>query len=77
MALWPLYGGYVFPVVVRPENLTFSVKIDLVGQNQLPRKTIRMLTKLFNTSGPNLVILAWMSNELWLRQAQNGVNSDF
>ena len=23
MALWWLYGGYVFPVVVSPENLTF------------------------------------------------------
>ena len=21
--LWWLYGGYVFPVVVKPENLTF------------------------------------------------------
>ena len=32
---------------------------------------------LFSTSGPNLVILTWMGDELWSRQAQNGVNSDF
>ena len=77
MALWWLYGGYVFPVVVRPENLTFQVKFDLEGQGQLPSKTTKVLTKLFCTSGPNLVILAWMGNELWCGQAQNGVNSDF
>ena len=26
---WLLYGGYVVPVVVKPENLTFEVKFDL------------------------------------------------
>ena len=78
MALWRLYGDYVFPVVVGPENSTFlKVKYDLEGQGQLPPKTIGILTKLFYTSGPNLVILAWMSYELWCRQAQNGLNSDF
>ena len=40
-------------------------------------KTIRILTKVFCTSGPNLVILAWMDGELWCGQAQNGVNLDF
>ena len=55
----------------------FKVKYDLEGQGQLPPKTIGILTKLFYTSGPNLVILAWMSYELWWRQAQNGLNSDF
>ena len=77
MALWWLYGGYVFPVVVTPENSTFYVKFDLEGQGQLPPKTIGILIKLFCTSGPNLVILAWMGNELWFGQAQNGVNSEF
>ena len=56
MALWWLYGGYVFPVVVRPENSTFYIKFDLEGQGQLPPKTIRILTQLFSTCGPNLVI---------------------
>ena len=77
MALWWLYGGYVFPEVVRPENSTFSVKFDPEGQGQLPPKTIGILTKVFCTSGPNLVILVWMGNELWCGQAQNGVNSDY
>ena len=63
--------------MVRPENLTFYIKFDLKGQSQLPPKTIGILTKLFSTSGPNLVILAWMGNALWCGQVQNGVNSDF
>ena len=78
MALWWLYGGYyVFPVVVRTENWTFEVKFDPEDQVQLSPKTIEVLTKLFSTFGPNLVILAWMGNELWCGQTQNGVNSDF
>ena len=35
MAIWWLYGGYVFPVVVKPENLTFQVKFDVEGQDIL------------------------------------------
>ena len=58
-------------------KLTFQVKFDLEGQGQLPPKTIEILTKLFCTSGPNLVILAWIGNELWCGNTQNGVNSDF
>ena len=58
MALWWLCGGYVFPVVVKPEILTFKVKFDLEGQCQSLSKTIGILTKVFCTSGPNLVILA-------------------
>ena len=38
VAVWWLYGGYVFPVVMKPENLTFQVKFDLEGQGQLPPK---------------------------------------
>ena len=45
--LWWLYGGYVFPVVVKPENLPFYVKFDLEGHSQIPPKTIGILTKLF------------------------------
>ena len=77
MAPWWLYGGYVFPVVVKLENWTFQVKFDLEGQSQLPRKTIGILTNVLCTSGPNLVIPAWMGDELWCKQAQNGANFDF
>ena len=35
------------------------------------------LNQWFCTSGPNLVILTWMGDELWCGQAQNGVNFDF
>ena len=43
--------------------------------NQPPKQEI--LTKVFSTSGPNLVALAWTGDELSRRQAQNGVNFDF
>ena len=52
----------------------FLIKFHLEGQDQLSPKTMGILTKLFSTSGPNLVILACMGNELWCGQAQNGVN---
>ena len=38
---------------------SFVVKFDLEGQGQSLPKTIGILTKVFCTSGPNLVILAW------------------
>ena len=34
-------------------------------------------TKVICTADQNLVILASAGNELWCRQAQNGVNLDF
>ena len=77
MALWWLYGGYVFQVVVKPVILTIKVQFDLEGQGQSPSKTIGILTNVFCTSAPNSVILAWMDDELWCGQAQNGVNFDF
>ena len=77
MAPWYLHGGYVFPVVVKLENLTFKVKFDLEGQGQLPPKTIGIFTNVFCTSGPNLAILAWMGDEFWCGQAQNGLNFYF
>ena len=45
-------------------------KFDLEGQGHLPPKTIGILTKLICTSGPNLVILAWMGYAIWYGQAQ-------
>ena len=40
-------------------NFDFQVKFDLEGQGQSPLKTIGILTKVYFTSGLNLVILAW------------------
>ena len=78
MAPWWLYGGYVFPVVVKLENWLFKSNLTLIkSQGQLPPKTIGILTNVFCTSGPNLVILAWMGDELWCKQAPNGVTFDF
>ena len=55
---------------------TFSVKFDLEDQGRLHPKTIGFLDKVFCTSGPNVVTLAWMGDELWCGQAQDGVNFD-
>ena len=52
-------------------NFEFEVKFDLEGQCQLPPKTIRILTKVFCFSGPNLVILAWTGDELSCRQGSD------
>ena len=41
--LW-LCGGYVIPVAVKSEILTFKVKFDLEGQGQSPSKTKGILT---------------------------------
>ena len=49
----------------------FEVKFDLEGQGQSPPKTIGILTKVFYTYGPNLVILALMGDELSRRQASD------
>ena len=50
-------------------NFDFEVKFDLEGQGQSPTKTTRILTKVFYTYGPNLVILAWADDELSRGQA--------
>ena len=50
-------------------NFDFAVKFDLEGQGQSPPKTIGILTKVLYTYGPNLVILAWMGDELSRGQA--------
>ena len=49
----------------------FEVKFDLEGQGQSPPKTIGILTKVFYTCGPNLVILAWTGDELSRGQASD------
>ena len=45
-------------------NFDFGVQFDLEGQGQSPPKTIGILTKVFYTYCPNLVILAWTGDEL-------------
>ena len=49
----------------------FEVEFDLEGQGQSPPKTIGILTKVFYTYGPNLVILAWTGDELSRGQASD------
>ena len=49
-------------------NVDFEVKFDFEDQGQSPPKTIGILTKVFYTCGPNLVILAWTGDELSRRQ---------
>ena len=55
----------------------FEKKLNLTCQAQSTPKTVGILTKVFCTSGPNFVVLAWTGDELSLGQAQNGVNFDF
>ena len=55
----------------------FENEFNLTCHAQSPLKTTGILTKVFSTSGPNLVALAWTGDELSHRQAQNGVNFDF
>ena len=50
-------------------NFYFEVKFYLEGQGQSPPKTIGILTRVFYTYSPNLVILAWMGDELSRGQA--------
>ena len=55
----------------------FENKLNLTCHAQSTPKTTEFLTKVFSTSGPNLVALAWTVDELSREQAQNGVNFDF
>ena len=55
----------------------FENKLNLTCQAQSTPQTIGILTKVFCTAGPNLVVLAQTGGELLHRQAQNGVNFDF
>ena len=55
----------------------FENRLNLTCQAQSTPQKIRILTKVFCTSGLNLVVLAWTGDELSHGQAQNGVNFDF
>ena len=55
----------------------FENEFNLTSQAQSTPKTKGILTKVFCTSGPNLVVLARTGDELSHEQAQNGVNFDF
>ena len=52
-------------------NFDFEIKCDLEGQGQSPQKTILILTKVFYTYGPHLVILAWTGDRLSRGQASD------
>ena len=55
----------------------FENKLNFTCHAQSTPKTTGILTKVFSTSGPNLVALAWMGDALSREQAQNWVNFDF
>ena len=47
-------------------------KLNLICQAQSTPKTTVIYTKVFSSSGPHLVALAWTGDELSRGQAQNG-----
>ena len=55
----------------------FKIENEIEDQDQSIPKLIGILTHVLCTCGLNLVILAWTSDELSYRQAQNGVTFDF
>ena len=55
----------------------FKIENEIEDHNQSIPKLIGILTQVFCTFGPNLVILAWTGDELSYREAQNGVTFDF
>ena len=76
--LWPEFGDpslnrwwVIVPTSSRWVTFDFEVKFDLEGQGQSPPKTIGILTMVFYTYGPNLVILAWMGDELSCEQTSD------
>ena len=74
MHLWSKFGNPNLNWCEQAQNgvnFEFEVKFDLEGQGQSPRKTIGILTKVFYTYGPNLVILAWTGDELSRGQASD------
>ena len=52
----------------------FEVKLHHEDQHQSIPKIIGNLANVFCTSGPHLVILARIVDEIWCGQTQNGVN---
>ena len=55
----------------------FKIENEIEDQDQSIPKLIAILTQVFCTFYPNLVILAWTGDELSCREAQNGVTFDF
>ena len=58
-------GGLWHGQIQNGVNFYFGVQFVLEGQSQSPHKTIEIFTKLFCITGPNLVILAWISDDLF------------
>ena len=54
----------------------FKIENEIEDQDQSIPKLMGILTQVFCTFGPNLVILAWTDDEFSCRQAQNGVTFD-
>ena len=86
LGLWSslgTHGSLVVLWLLWISNSGETWKFDFLNQiwpwrsRSIALKTLGMLTKVCCTSGPILVILAWMGDELWCGQAQNGVNLDF
>ena len=50
------------------------VKLDFEGQCKPPIKIVGILPKVFCTSDPNLLILAWKGDRFWWKQAENGAS---
>ena len=73
--IWSKFGNLILDRWhVQAQNLVifyFEGKFDLEVQGQLPPKTIRILTNVFCSSGPNLVILAWTGDKLSRGQASD------
>ena len=57
-------------------KMGFKIENEIEDQDQSIPKLIGILTHVFCTFGPNLVILAWTGDELSCRQPQNGVTVD-
>ena len=55
----------------------FKIENEIEDQDQSIPKLIEILTQVFCTFGPNLVVLAGTGEELSCRQAQNWVTFDF
>ena len=71
--MWSILGTHGSLVVIwwlcisdsgETGKFDFQVRFDLEGQGQSSNKTKGILTHIFCTSGPNLVILTWMGDEL-------------
>ena len=68
---------YFKDIKAKQMNRILKFKLNLTCQAQSTPKTITIVTKVFCTSGPYLVVLAWTGDELLCGKSQNGVNFDF